>query len=307
MATRRLGSFGRRKSVALVGAIAIALGVWAVLAREDRPSYGGRPSESLNFKVPDRIGAERTNANIEASTRQVVTRASSANKLTQRVDQSTALASGNSFVDAVVRRDAATAFHLLVREDQLFFGSPAQFGAALARSAPWLDAQVSVTGPSIVATVRRQPQLDDALGLITANATVELSAVNESGLWHVDWRNRTVSAEPTLASAQAITDVALWAETRQKCQPDSTLEHDTGLVGVSGFAASLCKAEGVVSVGDVSSLDTLDDAGPFFDAFGSDVMTWGRVVQLRTPMNMQVVVAPIGERWVVVGLARPET
>ena len=54
-----------------------------------------------------------------------------------------------------------------------------------------------------------------------------------------------------------------------------------GLAGVTGFAPALCGLEGAVSVGDVVSLEELDDQGLLIEAFGCDVLRWGRVVSIR--------------------------
>jgi hypothetical protein len=45
---------------------------------------------------------------------------------------------------------------------------------------------------------------------------------------------------------------------------------------------------------------------PFLAAFGSAVHDWARVVRLDAPVRMDVVVAPVGERWLVVGVL-PQT
>jgi hypothetical protein len=287
--------FGLRHGIALVGVLAIgsAFVVTRVARGKDKPSYGGRPHKSLSFAVPK----TPVPAAVVAKT---------SNDLAARIDMTSVASSATAFADAVVRSDASTAFRLLTNVDQNFYGSAEQFAVTLGQDAPWLNAEVATTGTSIVATVQRAPQIDEDLGLVTARAVVTLPATNESGEWHVDWRRRTVAAEPTLGDGTAKDDVAAWAQTRQACKPSVTLEPVSGLTGVTGFASALCGTKGKPTVSDVAPLDVLVDPGPFVDAFGPGVMRWGRVVTLRAPIDMRVVVAPVGDRWIVLGLARPE-
>jgi hypothetical protein len=308
MSALRLRPFGRKQRIAAGALLTISLGSWFALRGNSQPSYGGRPSKSLDFTLPEGTSGAKNFSEQGALDAQPLSgvKTAKASSAIAKANAETVDASARVFVSAIVANDAVAAYQLLTSADQTFYGSPEQFAATLARSAPWNDANVTVVGSSIVATVERTPQLDDALGLITPVANVTLPAIVESGEWRIDWRNRNVDAEPTLDAQKASADVLLWAEGRRSCKPDPTREHATGLVGVEGFAAALCNAKGELSVGSISLLETLDDPGPFVDAFGPDVLRWGRVVTIRTPIDMRVVVAPVGDRWVAVGLARPE-
>jgi hypothetical protein len=293
--SQRSQRFGLRHGIALVGVLAIgsAFVVTRVAHGSAKPSYGGRPSKSLSFAVPK----TRVPAAVVVKT---------SNELAGRIDTTSVANSAKAFADAIVRTDTNTAFRLLTNVDRNFYGSAEQFAVALGQDAPWLNADVATTGTSIVVTVQRTPQIDEALGLVTASAVLSLPAKNESGAWHVDWRHRTVAAEPVLRDETAKGDVATWARTRQACKPAASLEPVSGLTGVTGFASALCGTKGKPAVGDVAPLDVLVDPGPFVDAFGPGVMRWGRVVTLRAPIDMRVIVAPVGDRWIVAGLARPE-
>jgi hypothetical protein len=44
---------------------------------------------------------------------------------------------------------------------------------------------------------------------------------------------------------------------------------------------------------------------PFLAAFGSAVHDWARVVTVDAPARLHVVVAPLGERWLVIGVLPP--
>ena len=318
MTARRVRRFGWREGAAAIALLAIVSTAWVVTRGSTRPNYGGKPSESLRFTLPARESAaagspaatgsgDLATALTGPTTTPPVAPSPTELDPAQAPAPASVDGSARTFLDAVVKRDAATAFRLLAKKDRNFFGSPEQFGASLSRAAPWLDAQFTASGSTVVATVQRTPELDDALGLITSDTTITLPTVEEDSVWHIDWRNRVVSAEPTLSDALATGDVMRWAKARQACRPVPGLEHETGLAGVAGFAPALCGAKGAVSVGDVTSLEELEDPGLFIDAFGGDVLRWGRVVTLRAPIDMRVVVAPVGDRWIVIGLDRPES
>jgi hypothetical protein len=75
-----------------------------------------------------------------------------------------------------------------------------------------------------------------------------------------------------------------------------------GLIGASARAAALCGADGAIRTGRARALpDTAQDQ-PFLAAFGGDVHQWARVVRLESPVRQDVVVAPVGEQWLVVGV-----
>ena len=50
--------------------------------------------------------------------------------------------------------------------------------------------------------------------------------------------------------------------------------------------------------------DLLDDAGvsAVTAAFGPDVYAWARVVPVTAPERLELVLAPVGERWLVIGI-----
>jgi hypothetical protein len=60
-----------------------------------------------------------------------------------------------------------------------------------------------------------------------------------------------------------------------------------------------------VATGAVRTLDALADPSPVLNAFGPDAAAWARVVDVRRPAPLQVVVAPVDDKWLVVGVTRP--
>ena len=47
------------------------------------------------------------------------------------------------------------------------------------------------------------------------------------------------------------------------------------------------------------------EADPYVAAFGPDVLEWARVVPVSGPAQIDVVVAPVGESWLVIGASMP--
>lgn len=74
------------------------------------------------------------------------------------------------------------------------------------------------------------------------------------------------------------------------------------MLGPVAIAKRLCRATGPVTVGVPTAL--IDDAGlsALTAAFGPDVYAWARVVPVTAPARLELVLAPVGERWLVVGI-----
>ena len=88
---------------------------------------------------------------------------------------------------------------------------------------------------------------------------------------------------------------------RQGCASSRPDEY-VSLVGYPTLGDSLCKLAGSVVVGPVAELDSLKKPLFLVDPFGPEAWRWARVVPVVRPAVMKVVVAPIGDRWKIVGL-----
>ena len=84
----------------------------------------------------------------------------------------------------------------------------------------------------------------------------------------------------------------------------SAEEYEGGLLGNPGLAESLC-GTGPVEVGQPGPLEDQIDAAQFIGAFGPEFDQWGRAVTVESPTPMRVVLAPVGDQWVVIGVLRP--
>jgi hypothetical protein len=146
-----------------------------------------------------------------------------------------------------------------------------------------------------------QPNLDEILGLTTARARSGWLTAQEGGVWRVVFSART--NKPLYPGDAEATEVAQrWAAQRIACEPTDQLE--AALKGAPFLAESLCHAKGELRLGNVAPLSQLDYVTPFISAYGPDVLTWARAVPITSPQQMQVVLAPVGADWKIMGVIR---
>lgn len=225
------------------------------------------------------------------------------------VDAASGRAAVEGFVAAEIAGDLPRAFAFLSTKDREEFGTAAGWEAAHADLLPQIKGfepgavEAGDNGFEFTGTLTLEPGLDEVVGLVPATADVTWVAVEDgSGRWGVDLGASTFA--PMYPPEGAAVDAAVqWARMRQQC--DHAAEYADGLVGTSGAVDRLCGATGAVDVGPPQPLDDLD-ASAFQAAFGDDVTTWARVVSVTAPVDLRVVLAPVGDDWLVIG-ALPAT
>ncbi len=222
-------------------------------------------------------------------------------------DAGTPEEAATGFLSAEAADDFATSFSYLAEDDR-------EFHVALAGWEEAHSEQWDVTGftlqeatrdgddTTVTAQVELAALLDPALGLIPADAVLSLPVREEPGGWRVAFADS--SYDPTyLDDAGADDAVRQWAESRQQCQ--TAAQWDGGLLGASALRAQLCGAEGAVEVGPVGTIDELTDASPYLNDFGGAAADWARVVPVTGAVALDAVAAPVGDRWVVIGVNPP--
>lgn len=216
-----------------------------------------------------------------------------------------------AFGEALVAGDEASAFRLLSQSDQNQIGSPLKFGELLARDPRWISASIASPSPedpqAVRLVVKQTPMIDEIHGVVAPTATVSFATVQEGGGPHLLWRRRRITQNYTAPESRLQTDILAWAQDRRACATASgaasSRQYRGGLVGDAGLAEELCHAKDspVVNVqGDVYSLD---DPQPLINAFGSGVYQWARVATVSAGKPMNVIAAPLGDHWIVVGVA----
>lgn len=150
------------------------------------------------------------------------------------------------------------------------------------------------------ATVAFEPGLDEVLGLTPAQGSATW-VVNraDSGRWGIAFDDSTVEPEYPSDDEAAVAAARDWAQARQQCA-DAPGEWSGGLLGSPAVAEKLCGADGAVEIAPATALSDVD-APAITAAFGPDAGTWARVVPVTAPEPLRVVLAPVGDRWMVVG------
>jgi len=143
--------------------------------------------------------------------------------------------------------------------------------------------------------------LDPVVGLVPARARTNWVAVEEDGGWAVDVL--ATSQEVLLPPEQdAIEAVQAWASEQQRCGTPE--QYAGGLRGRTDLAVELCGASGEVEASGVETLQQID-AQPLQNSFGAEVVSWARTVSVQGAVPLRAVVAPVDDRWLVVGLLAP--
>jgi hypothetical protein len=212
------------------------------------------------------------------------------------------------FLTAEVAGDFEASFELLSLADQEAAGGVEGWVAEHYLVVPPIRAfrltadTVDGTRAEVLAGLRLQAGLDQLVGLIPGDAEATWVLVEATaGEWRVAFTESRI--DPVfLDDASAASAVEDWGSARQSCQPQ---EGDLTLLGFPTLADPFCGSTGRVTVSGPLSLEDAADAAPFLAAFGPEVGIWARVVEVQTPIALRVVVAPIGERWVVIGVLEP--
>ena len=209
------------------------------------------------------------------------------------------------FLSAEIAGDIERSFALLSASSRETFGPTVERWAATRPDAlpPITDYEVlqSTAGrhPAHITTVVNfEASLDEVRGLVPGRARVTWTAVEEDDSWRVDLGGSVM--EPMLPPDDGATQAArTWVERRQECR-DRGSEEPLPL-GDLGLAADVCGTDGPVTVGEVRTIQPTD-AAPFQAAYGSEISTWARTVNVQQPIALRVVVVPIGDEWTVIGV-----
>jgi hypothetical protein len=209
-----------------------------------------------------------------------------------------------SFLEREIEQDYAGSYGFLSAADRLDAPSRAAWVAMHGELPRVLASRIGVATErgdhaDVAVALDLEPQLGPVSGLVPARADATFVAVAEDGGWRVAFA-RTTLVPRYPSDAAAVPAVRDWVLARRRCQPAG--EYTSGLIGAATRAGSLCRARGAVRVGTPRPLPDSALDQPFLAAFGSQVHEWARVVPVGAPRHMAVVVAPVGERWLVVGV-----
>lgn len=149
----------------------------------------------------------------------------------------------------------------------------------------------------VTGLVEFEAGLDPVSGLAPGRARVTWVVEEGRRGWGVglaDSRIAPIYPDEVAARTAAVT----WVGQAQQCDPPPP---PVPLLGVPSLADRLCGAAGDVVAGEPAPLG-LAVGGAVDATYGPESMGWARAVALRTPLPMTLVLAPIGDEWVVIGL-----
>lgn len=209
------------------------------------------------------------------------------------------------FLEAEAAGDFASSYASLSRAQRAEYTSAAFWTNAHADFFPIVGFRIlEADDTSVTTEVEYRSSLDEVVGLVPARGRAVWQVVAEDGGWLVDFDASTIEARyPDDADAPGA--VAEWAQAHRDCRRPE--QYEGALVATADLVRAveaLCDSTARIITGEAGVLDEFD-ATPFVSAFGTDALAWARAISLRGPAALTVVVAPVGDRWTVVGLLPP--
>lgn len=210
-----------------------------------------------------------------------------------------------SFLAAEVAKDFTASFPYLAAEDRTQYPDATRWQAAHRNLPPVAGFRVEGVRPGdggnqiVSVLLSLDSRLDPVLGLIPARAEFQMVAVPAGDTWTVAY-GQSLLRGLYPDDAEAVDAARDWAATTQACEPAE--QYDGILFGVADLAEQLCDTEGEVTVGDPTRLPPNGGGTGLTSAFGTEAIAWARVVELTSPTEFSIVLAPVDDRWLVVGI-----
>lgn len=215
------------------------------------------------------------------------------------------VAAVEAFLAAEAENDYETSFGYLADAVRAEYGSPEAWAAdhpdALPPVTDFTVEDAAGESSTVTTMTRYRSSLDAVTGLVPARALTSWVTVEEEGGWAVD-----VSATTQQAllppDSEAVPAAQEWAQRLQACQVPE--EEMRALRARADLASRLCGVSGDIRATAVTPLPQFD-AAPLQTSFGADVVSWARVVPLEGPVPLRAVLAPVDDRWTVIGVLAP--
>jgi hypothetical protein len=203
-----------------------------------------------------------------------------------------------AYLTAEVAGDYDTSFGLLARSDRDRIVTPEAWRATKSRTPriTGFTVESSTTAEGTVVTdVALEPNVDPILGVVPGSARITWTPVAEDGGWRVPIEGSSFEARYPDDGGAAPSALA-WVGERQACTPSADR-----LVFEPELPQALCGVSGSFRAERTSPLAELANPAPVLASYGPDAATWARVVRLTGPTTIDVVTAPLGDSWVVIG------
>jgi hypothetical protein len=221
--------------------------------------------------------------------------------LTAGVAAATPTEAVQSFVRAEIDGRYADSLAILVDEERARLGPAELWEASHAQLPAYLDLTVDATdGARVSTTVTLEPNLDEVTGLTPARQRIVWTTQQEGAGWRVSTNGTEV--QPIYPDQSGAATAALaWVQARQSCQRGE--QYQGNLLGQPDVADALCGTTAGATVTTTNTLATYSNPTTVISAFGPEASEWARVVRVTGPASIDVVTAPLGDHWVVVGVS----
>lgn len=204
------------------------------------------------------------------------------------------------FLSAEVAGEWERSFALLAPPDRAVYSGTAGWVAAHGRMPTITGFEVeAVEGDRVTTRLRLESRLDPVLGLVPARMRAVWPTTDEGG--EVLIRHGEAELTPLYPDRAGAAPVAqAWAEDMQACA-DPEVGHPGPRFGVLSLPEDLCGAAGDVRVGQPRALGSDAAFAGLVAAFGPPATDWAVGVPLLEPVEMEILLAPVDDRWVVLG------
>jgi len=153
--------------------------------------------------------------------------------------------------------------------------------------------------------VTRTPSLDPFRGLVAGRSAETWRVRNQNDHWRVV--ATPVTSRPVLPPDTLAPDaVKGWVDRLAACDQAgaAALQVDANLLGPADLPAAPCQLKGTWTVGSPVGLDRGGDVQSLLAAYGQGATAWARLVPVHgADRNFWAEVAPVGDAWMVVGVA----
>lgn len=154
----------------------------------------------------------------------------------------------------------------------------------------------------VTARVEHVPGLDPFKGLSLAREDQTFTGRKEAAGWLVDGDPGT---EPLLPPDPVAVEAATsWVAAVQACDQAKAagLQVVPTIFGAAEGSNGLCGKQGPVASGAVERLVPGVASADIVAQYSTDALVWARVVRFSSPGTFGVVLAPLGDRWKVLGV-----
>lgn len=209
------------------------------------------------------------------------------------------------YIDAEIEANSVASYGELSASDRAAFDFE-DWESGQDERPPYVSFTIlEASGETVVVDAQLTPAINEVVGVIPGRAEVTFEVIAEDGGYRVSLNDTAM--QPRFPDRQLAAPVAQsWVTAVQACKSDerSALEYDGSLLGTLGLTESLCGIAGTIGTPQSGTYDDLTDPSIMLSAFGSDAADWTEVATftgLTGVEKLQVILAPLGDQWVVVG------